>query len=1144
MQFINGQIRFSPSDLTKFMESEYSSWMDRWHLELKAGNHSQVVPCGFEGAGIEICEPDDCSEELEIIAAKGIEHEKQFLESLPSDDVAKVPSGRNSIQATRDAIAQGSSVIFQAHLVSGRFAGYADFLMRVDGESDLGNYLYEVADTKLARSPKPYFIIQLCCYADMLEAIQGRRPAGFEVILGTNGRVRFETDKFFSYYQSLKNSFLEFQDNFDLTSPPHPGLAKSYGQWGGFAEAVLESSDHLSKVAKITRSQIKKLESAGVTTFTQLATQKIANVPKLSLPTLRNLQWQARMQLDSIGKDRPLYDVIEPKEGESRLGLQLLPPSSPNDVFFDMEGYPLVDGGLEYLFGATHFEDGEIAFSDWWAHDLAEEKKAFEGFIDWAHARWKSDPSLHIYHYAAYEVSTIKRLMGKFATREEKVDNLLRNHVFVDLYTVTRQGIVLGTPSYSLKYVEHLYMDAREGEVTTSGGSIVAYHRWIESDQSPDWKQSEILEEIRDYNEVDCVSTWKLAEWLRGVQEKHGIDFVYPHVPEAKPEPNTQRNSYNDDAVVLADRLIAEVDSGAFADVEQRRIKQLHAWLLEFHWREARPVIWRKHSMAEMTQVELIEDQNCLGALERIDAEPEKIKKSLGYHYRFQPTQQTKLRTGSRCLFASNTSQRTEIVDLDLDAGTLLVKLGSKAPDAPNTLSLIPDEFVSAKAIANAVYRYVDAWANNKIISPAIDDLIHRRPPSIRGHKGGELIDPKIPVSEATIELIQRMDSAALCVQGPPGTGKTFTAAKAIVQLLQDGKRIAVTANGHKAILNVLSEVQSQLAELGVSHDVFKATGSRADAEEIGCKWVRESKGVAGVLDGRPCVVGGTAWVFSREELQGEFDYLFVDEAGQFSLANVVGAGCCADNIVLMGDQMQLASPVQGAHPGESGESALEYYLDGSVTVPPESGVLLNQTWRMSPDLSGFISDAIYESRLGSHPNTANQQVHAKETGFSLIAKSAGIQFLPVIHEGNSQGSPEEVDLVARLFDELLESGYANFSGDYQDNLTADDILVVAPFNLQVRMLQERLGHQARVGTVDKFQGQQAAVVIVSMCSSTIEDSPRGADFLLNPNRLNVALSRAKALAIVVGSPDIAESECNSIREMELVNLYCRITNH
>ena len=789
---------------------------------------TKIFRSGFESLGIDLCKRDDASEDLEVIAEKGIEHEAQFLKSLPEADVTEIASGSNSIEATKKALQSGENVIFQAHLAHEQFSGYADFLMRVPGESLLGDYHYEVADTKLARSPKPYFMVQLCCYAEMLEATQGRRPAYFEVVLGNNERVRFETDKFFFYYQSLKESFLEFQNGFDLSSPPHPGTAKSFGRWSEFAKSVLDATDHLSKVAKITRSQIKKLEAAGVTTMTQLGTERLEHVPRLSEPTLRQLQWQARLQLESVDKDRPLYEVIPPKDEAPRFGLQLLPPSSPNDIFFDMEGYPLVDGGLEYLFGATHFENGEIAFSDWWAHDTAEEKIAFEGFIDWAHDRWKADPSLHIYHYAAYEVSTINRLMGKFATREGKVDDLLRNKVFVDLYTVTRQGIVLGTPSYSLKYVEHLYMDAREGEVATSIGSVVAYHRWIESGESSDWHQSEILKEIRDYNEVDCVSTWKLAEWLRGVQGEHDIEFVPPRVGEVEVDPEVTRKSYNDDAVALADDLIEKVSRGDISEEEECRLQFLHAWLLEFHWREARPVFWRKYSMAEMTDVELVEDKTCLGSLVRTDDEPEKIKRSLGYRYSFEPTQQTKLHEGSRCFFADNLEVKTSIEEFDQDSGTVLLKL-AKSVEVPGVVSLIPDEYVSAKMIADAVYRYVRAWADNRPISSAIADLIHRRPPSIANHRGGSLVDPELSVSDAAVDLICRMDSATLCVQGPPGTGKTYTAAKAIAQLLQNGKRIGVTANGHKAILNLLSKVSETLTELGLSFDVHKAGGSQEE---------------------------------------------------------------------------------------------------------------------------------------------------------------------------------------------------------------------------------------------------------------------------------------------------------------------------
>ena len=728
--------------------------------------------------------------------------------------------------------------------------------------------------------------------------------------------------------------------------------------------------------------------------------------------------------------------------------------------------------------------------------------------------------------------------MGKYATREDKVDDLLRNQVFVDLYAVVRQGIVLGTPSYSLKSVEQLYMDSREGEVTTSGGSIVAYHDWILSGQSEDWSESDILKQIRDYNEVDCVSTLKLAEWLREVQNSHGIEYVAENEPaDVSAESPALRNSYNDEAVILADQLIESANDGQL-DEDARRLQLLHAWLLEFHWREARPVFWRKHSMSEMTDAELVDDQNCLGSLVRIDAEPEKIKSSFGYRYKFE-SQETKLHEGSRCLFANNIKQRTQIVDLNPVDGTVQIKLGPSVPEAPNEVSLIPDEYISAKRIADSVFRYVESWANGTCISQAIDDLLNRRPPRISAHGGGEVVPTDAPLLEATVDVIRRLDRSTLCIQGPPGTGKTYTAAKAIVQLLRDGKSIAVTANGHKAILNVLESVQREIESAGLSVDVFKVGGSKDDCEEIGVEQI-DAKLVQDVV-GTPCVVGGTAWVFSREELAGQFDYLFVDEAGQFSLANVVGTGCCSSNIVLVGDPMQLASPTQGSHPGESGLSALEYYLDGQQTIPLELGILLNQSWRMNPAICEFISDAIYESRLGSHPQAANQRIGFQSTDDSLLSKSHGIQFVSVDHSGNMQCSEEEVEHIAKLYEALLNSSYTDFDGVVHERLTVNDILVVAPFNMQVRMLQEKLGPEAMVGTVDKFQGQQAPVVIVSMCSSTLEDAPRGSSFLLSPNRLNVAISRAKALALVCGSPTLAEAKCNSVEEMELANLFCRI---
>jgi uncharacterized protein len=1146
----SGILRFSPSDLTVFMETEFGSWMDRWQAGRPNVNGEVTgengLPIALKLPGVDECKPDKKDEHLELIAAKGMEHERAFLEQLRHEghQIAELDAGSTSLADTIEAMEQRKDFIFQGRLEHGIFGGVADFLVRTAGPSDFGDHHYEVWDTKLARTPRASFIIQLCAYSDMLEYIQGRRPKGFEVVLGTNERVRFLTNRFIYYYRALKYSFLEFHNQYDAGNFPHPGLSKSFGRWNTFAQQVLESSDHLSRVANISRGQIKKLEAVGIATMTYLAVSTIDRVPQLLQPVLQRLRTQARLQLESRDKERPQFQIQPSDEHSARRGLALLPPSSLMDVYFDIEGFPLREGGLEYLLGVVHLENGEPQFVDWWAHDDAQEKKAFEGFVDWAYARWRSDPTMHIYHYAAYEVSAMRNLMGKYATREREVDDLLRNQVFVDLYTVVRQGLIVGTPSYSLKDIERLYMEAREGEVTTASGSVVAYNHWLESGESQDWRDSGILKEIRDYNEVDCVSTWRLAEWLLNVQSGSGLRYVAPDNDDQK------ESGVSDETVLpatqLAERMIAEVESGTIEDDESRHVQQLLAWLLEFHWREAKPVFWRMFDWHEKTEQELIDDFDCLGGLRRTSKPPVPIKQSHLYEYRYDSDQDTKLHEGSACFFGHDLSIRTTIDSLDMDQGLVEIKLGPKVAHEPDSLNLIPDEFVSAKVISDAVFRYVEAWSHGDILSQAVDDLIRRRSPRITDHRSGPIVPEGSDLLTAATDVIRRMDRTVLCVQGPPGTGKTFTAARAILQLLKDKKKVAVTANSHKVILNILRAVHGAMKESGLAFPLLKVGGKADDPliESGDIQHIPVSSQAVDAMNGGPTVVGGTAWVFSRPELQGAFDYVFVDEAGQFSLANVVATGLSADNIVLVGDQMQLAQPILGAHPGESGKSALEYLLSGRATIPPDFGIFLDQTWRMHPSICGFISEAIYEGRLHAHPGTSKQCVVLPEGGSGLVSKNAGIIFIPVEHEGNTQGSEEEANVIEKIIAELMEQSVSHFGGEKTTSLTMDDILLVAPFNMQVRLLQHRLGNNARVGSVDKFQGQEAHAVIISMCSSTLEDSPRGADFLLEPNRINVAVSRARSLAIVVGSPAILRARCQTIREMELLNLYCWLVDH
>jgi predicted RecB family nuclease len=1126
-----GSRLYSPRDLVAYLEGDFAAWCERMQIERgKVG--------GAGASELEWVSPDE-DEELALVARMGEEHEKRYLISVRQREPGLVELTRESpTSATRDAIRSGAPVIYQAHLEVNDWHGYPDFLFRIDGSSELGGYRYNAWDTKLAHSAKPYFLIQLCAYAELLEKIQGTRPSEIVFVLGDGTERHFKTDDFYYYYLQLKDRFLGFQTDWVVSPHPDPGLDRGYGRWNSWAEKLLAQSDHLSRVASITRGQVGCLEEAGILSFTALATSTVGHVAHISDQVLQKLQTQARLQAESLKSPIPCWEPRPSIPDEPRRGLALLPPASPADVFFDMEGFPYVEGGLEYLWGAVTLSrcSGQAldtpVFHDWWAHDRTEERHALEGFIDWVWARWKQDPTLHIYHYASYEPGAVKRLMGKYATREDQVDDLLRHDVFVDLFTIVKQGLVIGTPSYSLKEIERLYLAKRHGDVVSASGSVIQYQKWLDQAESRRWAESPILTGIRDYNRVDCESTWQLRDWLLQRQRESGIAYQAETVGrEQKPKSDDVRA-----AEELADRLLAQAERET--DLAKQRITQLLGWLVEFHRREEKPMWWRMFDRHDQSAEELCDDLDCLGDLKRTATPPQKVDRSTGLEYEYDPDQDTKLHAGSKC-FVSGTDLRCEIEALDQETGKVLLKVSPKKA-FPSRLSLIPDEFVGAEGIKKAVFRYAQAWENGRVLSQAVDHLLHRKIPRISEHRGGALIDDTRKFLPQVCELVSRLDGTTLCIQGPPGTGKTFTAAAIIVELLKQGKRVGVTATSHKVILNLLKAV---IEARGTGPGTIYKVGECEDHPlvESGAITRIESDEVVSALGVGPILVGGTAWVFSREELEGKFDYLFVDEAGQVCLANAVAVGLSAKNLILVGDQMQLAQPTQGSHPGDTGRSCLEYLLDGRATVPPERGIFLGISYRMHSSVCRFISDAIYEGRLTSYTSAELHRL-PRGSALSLVSAETGIVWFPVCHAGCAQCSDEEAETIRDITRELLRRTVVGKDGK-ERRMTADDILYVAPFNAQVRRLTSLLG-KVRVGSVDRFQGQEAPVVIVSLCASTLEEAPRGAAFLLSPNRLNVAISRAQALAIVVGSPELTRVRCKTVEEMKLVNLLCRIIHY
>jgi uncharacterized protein len=1116
--------------------------MDRYYLENPAA-----------------VKPDQETEDQKLIAQTGDLHERAMLDEFKSSFSDLVEVSRDDFAAagskTLSVIQARAPIIYQAALGSGQFAGFADFLI-LDGSDK-----YQVWDTKLARSPKPHYAIQLCCYSEMFAEMTGEQiPEKLGIILGTKDRVEYRVEDFIHYYRCLKANFLSMQDSFrgNLADRPEPLPMADHGRWTSYAEKFFDDTDQLVRVAGITTGQIKKLRKAGIATMTDLGDASGRSVPKLAADSFEKLVAQARLQCQTRADrlKRPnsaaQYEVLPQvgANGES-VGLAALPPEHLADVFFDIEGYPLLPGGLEYLFGVCFVNEqtGALEFNDWWAHDRNEEKLAFEGFIDWVFVRWKSNADMHIYHYAAYEVSTVRRLSTRHDTRQDEVDALLRNEVFVDLYQTVRHGLRIGENSYSIKSVEHLYRPSRSTEVATAVDSIVQYAHWMESGQPRGWPDSPILKGIRDYNEDDCRSTAELLQWLRTVADENNINVTHSFAIAAGAATLTPMPSK-----VLPLEVVTRLETIAKLREKGDEFSIVLADLLDFHRREEKPMWWRMFDRAVATAEEIRDDSGCIQGVRAIGSPtPEKL--SQVQTYSFDPSQECKLAADGKTsvMFTYDLEGKFTLAALDTSQGTLQLKIGSKGlkekfgGSFPRLGSLIPYEYVQAAAIQTALTEIAMKHLAGNLHFPVAALLGRTAPTTILQSAGEAAID-------AAVRVTSSMSGGCLVIQGPPGTGKTYTAARVIHVLLSAGKAVGVASNSHKAVVHLLIECGKAATEAGSYLQGVKAGGEKEGplfGNNPALRYVESNKEARATYTNG--VVGGTAWLFTLPEWEGALDFLFIDEAGQVSLANAVAMARCAKNIVLLGDQMQLEQPIQGTHPGDAGLSSLQYALKDLRTsvpdlpafhavVPSDYGLFLGESRRMHPSVCRFISESIYESRLGSHPDCARQRVALKPNVQGVIAMESGVAFVGVEHDGNIQQSDEEVERVTSIYQELLGRPYTASDGVTKP-LALQDFLFITPYNAQVRALQAALPDGARVGSVDKFQGQEAPVCILSLCSSYGDYGSRGLAFILDRNRVNVAISRAKCLAVVVADPRIASVAAGSIDEMMLINIFCKLTN-
>lgn len=1112
MKYKNNQIIYSPSDLSSHSSCKHLTQLNKQH------------------ARGEIADPEMYNNRvLTMLKEKGIEFEASHLQKLKDEGktIAEINNeDPHAEKHTIDAMKAGVDVVYQARLKEdGKWSGWADFLMRVDTPSNLGAWSYEVWDTKLTNETKAGTILQIGLYSERVGRIQGQSPEYMGVIK-PEGEETYRFDEYAAYIRLVKRNLEDAILN-DYETYPDPVIHCDICRWWKTCNSVRREDDHLTFVAGMGSSQTKELNIHGVNTLEKLANLALP-VPfeptKGVKETYNKLREQARVQNTSRhNRYEPIYETLEVEEGK---GLSKLPEPSENDIYLDFEGDRMVEpDGLEYMIGYVH--KGE--YHALWAKNETEEKQIFEQFIDFAVNLKEEDPSLHIYHYAPYEVTMFKRLMGKYASRENQIDTFLRSDTFVDLYGVVRQSIRASVEKYSIKDLEIFFgyerkMDLRELSIHKSQLELLLQTGNID-------KLNEVTQAaVQLYNQDDCESLVRLQEWLEGIRNdliKSGADITRPNDGDGSASENI--TAHQERIQPIMDALMEGVPPthGERNNVQQAQFILAH--MLDWYRREKKSFWWEFFRLKELSEDELLEERKALSYLQ-FTGERVPEKRSVVDTYTF-PYQECDLRTENK-LEDPEGNKLGEIQEIDFEEGVLKIKKGPSKLDFPHPVSVMSIESVNTTTKEEAVIRLAEWVVENGMNS---DSAPYRAARQLLMNISPTLTEEKTnneDITEKTFDFVSKLDNSYLPVQGPPGAGKSYTGSHLIVKLVQEGKKIGITALSHKVISNLLTKVWEVAGEQDLSIQMLQKV--KDDYDEAVPWQVTKGEDAIHAALGNADVIAGTSFMWSKPPYTNGVDYLFVDEAGQLSLIDTLAVSHCCSNLVLLGDPQQLKQPQQGVHPDGTEVSALEHVLQDEKTISDEQGIFLAETWRMHSSINAFVSELFYENRLKSKDHLDKQQIlGSKYSG-------AGLYLEEVEHSGNTNSSSEEVEKVVEIVQQLT-SGKTTFINQKGEEaiLTTSDIKIITPYNAQVQAIKQQLP-TLEVGTVDKFQGQEAPVIIYSVATSSLEDAPRGMDFLFSPNRFNVAVSRARTRFIMVANPAIFEAECKSPHQIKLANAFCR----
>ncbi|OLT39863.1 hypothetical protein BJF86_06360 [Serinicoccus sp. CNJ-927] len=1077
--------------------------------------------------------PDPMGEHL---AALGQRHEDDLLAAYREQgevlELARPPwpptlAGlRESAQATARALQGPARTLSQACVFDGEMLGFADVVERAEDG-------WRVCDAKLARSASARALVQLGAYAEQLRGLGVPTSATVSLLLGSGERLDVATADVAGVFREVRARFRRLVRGHVAAGEPTSWEQGKYAACGRCEECrrAVEEHQDLLLVAGVHGVQREQLRATGLRTVADLA-RATERPPDMPAETFERLRAQAALQAGTPPGEAA-YALLE----TAATTLALLPAPSEGDLFFDFEGDPhhhegdRSRTGLQYLWGTTETAGTYTAV---WAHSFAEERAAFVAFVDDLGARRLRWPDLHVYHYAPYETSALKAMAMRYQVREEELDVLLRAEVFVDLYAVVRGSVMTSAPSYSIKALEPLYMGAElrsEDGVVSGDASILAYHEfrlWAHEDPE---RAMERLHALADYNAYDCRSTLGLRDWLLERAQEAGVrHLVVPRALDDEPREAAQEQ----------DALMAALTARSGPDTRSRRstAEQAYAMLataLGYHAREAKQFWWGHYdrlghplgSWARSRDVFAVESAEVVADWEHPGGRARSLQRTVRLtgdwgrgstvRDRGQLVYPTPAPTGSRgpegAPFAA--ADPSAVAPDPHDARVLVVSERRKEAEtfADLPVALVPAAPPDARQLAEAIARVAQesARASDLPAAPALD-LLARRPPRLLGR---EALPHSGDVVEDVVSALLALDRSYLAIQGPPGTGKTYTGSLVIRRLVEEhGWRVGVVAQSHAVVENVLGGV----VDAGLDPELV----GKSKNETPDRPWVDVTDNVGGraaFLEdhrGTGCVLGGTAWTFSHPDLvqPGGLDLLVMDEAGQFALAPTIAVGAAAARLLLLGDPQQLPQVSQGTHAEPVNESALGWLMHGEPTLDPAHGYFLEQTYRMHPAVTATVSELAYAGQLGSAAPAAARSLDGVEPGLEVVR---------VAHAGNRTESPEEAAEVVRQVRAYLGATWEDPADPATPRpLGPADVLVVAPYNAQVVLIRGALEEAGldgvRVGTVDRFQGQEAVVAILSMTASSAADVPRGMGFLLSRNRLNVAISRARWRAVLIRS--------------------------